>query len=339
LIGVDGRPSQRAPDKDVPPELDALCAQALAVNRDARTRSAEELHHGLSDYLDGERDQERRGELLERHVARALALREGATTGHGIEQRVQALRELNAALALDPKHPAALGALVELLEDIPSRLPRQVEIELARAGAEERLRAARRATLGYLTIALTVLVLLLANGKSSLFLGMILAFASAAGLHTFIVGPARGRPVHAALSLLLSALTVGSLSLLFGPLVMAPTVALAMAVTIVVHSRARPGIRWLVGGSYTLALVGFELLELLSLLSPAYAFESGSLLVLPRALSLGEGGALLLLSLAALLSLWVPTLLVGRSIDALANAERRQAAQLWLLRRLLPEAH
>ena len=138
------------------------------------------------------------------------------------------------------------------------------------------MRAARRAALGYVTIAFTVAVLMLTSAKNPVFLGLILTFAIAAGLHTVIFGPARGRAIHAALSLLLSAFTVGSLSLLFGPLVMAPTVALGMAVTIIVHSRAKPGIRWLVGGAYTLALAGFWLLELLGLVSPSYALEQGS---------------------------------------------------------------
>jgi hypothetical protein len=110
-----------------------------------------------------------------------------------------------------------------------------------------------------------------------------------------------------------------------------------MAVTVIVHSRARPRVRWMVLASYAFALIAPALLELAGALPPSYALSDGMLRISMRAVSLGELGATTLLVVATALSLAVPTLLVGRSIDALGSAERRQAAQVWLLRRSLPE--
>jgi hypothetical protein len=258
-------------------------------------------------------------------------------TPEGIALRSAALGELNAALALDPAHRLAYRVLVALLEDVPERPPRDVEQELAAANREERRRAARRATIGYAAIFASVCGLAVLGERPGWPIAAILVASAAAGAHTWVFGPARGRKLHVVLSLLLSAATVASLSALFGPLVLAPTIALAMAVTVIVHSRARPRVRWMVLASYAFALIAPALLELAGALPPSYALSDGMLRISMRAVSLGELGATTLLVVATALSLAVPTLLVGRSIDALGSAERRQAAQVWLLRRSLPE--
>jgi hypothetical protein len=131
---------------------------------------------------------------------------------------------------------------------------------------------------------------------------------------------------------------VASLSLLFGPLIMAPTVALAMAVTVIVHARATPWLRSMVAAAYLAAIFVPAALEAMGILAPSYALVNGTFALLPRAIEFHEAGTLGLLVAATVLSLLVPTLLVGRSIDALGSAERRQAAQVWCLRRLLPDA-
>lgn len=315
------------------PELQDLHRRA---RRGALT--ARELHDEVVRYLDGERDRERRAELAGQHLARALA----ATSGQGDEASsrlagsVTALREINTALALDPKNPEALRALVALLDDAPRRLPPEVVRRAHDVRALERSQAARRATWGYLAIIGGVATMMLTSARELHALTAIALTAAAAAAHTWWIGPARGRKAQVGLSVGLAVAVVLALGWLFGPLIMTPVVALAMASTQLVHARARSRVRLLVTGGYLAALFVPLLLQLLGAVEPVYSFEAGALLVRPQALAFHELGTPLLLAFATLLCLLVPAALVGRSIDALGSAERRQAAQASLLRRLLP---
>ncbi len=71
LIGGMLRPSVRAPGREVPPELDDLCVQALEADRDLRLRTARELGDRVQRYLDGDRDLAQRKDLALIHLDRA----------------------------------------------------------------------------------------------------------------------------------------------------------------------------------------------------------------------------------------------------------------------------
>jgi serine/threonine protein kinase len=65
-------PRERAPDRQVPEELERLCMRALEPDRRARLASAEAFLQGLQDYLSGAARKERSGELtvgIERQLA------------------------------------------------------------------------------------------------------------------------------------------------------------------------------------------------------------------------------------------------------------------------------
>ncbi|HVY45658.1 MAG TPA: serine/threonine-protein kinase, partial [Minicystis sp.] len=68
LQGVDASPARRAPGAAVPPELDAICVRATALDPAERFPSARALHDALERYLDGDRDVAHRAELAERHA-------------------------------------------------------------------------------------------------------------------------------------------------------------------------------------------------------------------------------------------------------------------------------
>ncbi len=73
-------PSQRAPDRGVPPELERICLRALARHRDQRTRAVPDLLADVEAWIEGRREQLRRDELardaLEAH-RRLAAMAEG----------------------------------------------------------------------------------------------------------------------------------------------------------------------------------------------------------------------------------------------------------------------
>ncbi|MCA9636037.1 MAG: serine/threonine protein kinase, partial [Myxococcales bacterium] len=77
IQGIRARPSERAPELAIGPELDAICERATALHPDARYPGARELFDALDRFLAGERDHELRRELADRHVAAGLAADEG----------------------------------------------------------------------------------------------------------------------------------------------------------------------------------------------------------------------------------------------------------------------
>ena len=140
LSGVDARPSMRAPTRDLPPELDAICVAATAAERGARFPTARALGDAVQRYLDGDRDVE-----LRRQLARAeLAAARGALAiGDGDDQRRFAMRAAARALALDPtdREPADLVGLLML--EPPREVPREVDVELERLDLESLRGSAR----------------------------------------------------------------------------------------------------------------------------------------------------------------------------------------------------
>ena len=73
LSGPSMDAASRTHGTDVPPELEALCKKACAVERELRPESARALAEGVERFLDGERDDEHRRELARAHVNEARA--------------------------------------------------------------------------------------------------------------------------------------------------------------------------------------------------------------------------------------------------------------------------
>jgi len=128
VSGADARASVRAPDRDVPPELEAICVRACAHDPAERYADVRELVAALQRFLDGDRDQQRRRALADEHAARANAeLRRAATD---VDARSRAAREAGRALAFDADHRGALGVLTRLLLEPPKVVPPEVTAQL-----------------------------------------------------------------------------------------------------------------------------------------------------------------------------------------------------------------
>src|SRR5262249_51477023 len=89
-------PARRAADRTIPPELDAVCFDALAL-RPGERPTARELADRVQAYLDGDRDLERRRALAADHLTAART----ALTSTADDARATAMREAGHALALD----------------------------------------------------------------------------------------------------------------------------------------------------------------------------------------------------------------------------------------------
>ena len=118
LTRPQAAPAQRAAERAIPPELDAVCFAALAERPEARP-SARELADRVQAYIDGDRDVERRRELA---VAQLSAARE-ALASEADDGRATALRRAGRALALDPSSAEAAELVTKLLVEPPPKLP------------------------------------------------------------------------------------------------------------------------------------------------------------------------------------------------------------------------
>src|SRR5262249_16629733 len=115
LAGTDARPSLAAPDRDIPPELDAACVAATALDREHRIQSARSLGDVVQRFLDGDRDLSLRRELAQRELAAARReLADGSPT-----HRAEAFRAAARSLALDPHGREAAELLGRLMLEAP----------------------------------------------------------------------------------------------------------------------------------------------------------------------------------------------------------------------------
>src|SRR5690606_35043755 len=71
IAGADARCSERAPHRQVPPELEAICVRATADDPAQRYPSSRALHDAVEAYLDGERDLQLRGRIAQTWAERA----------------------------------------------------------------------------------------------------------------------------------------------------------------------------------------------------------------------------------------------------------------------------
>jgi eukaryotic-like serine/threonine-protein kinase len=140
LAGVEARPSVRAPDREIPPELDVICVRATMVERKDRYATARELHDAVSRFLDGDRDVALRRDLATSELAEA---RSALARGDSSEHRRDAIRAAARALALDPTSKAPADLVGRLMLEPPLDVPSEVEQALDRTD-DDALFAARR---------------------------------------------------------------------------------------------------------------------------------------------------------------------------------------------------
>jgi serine/threonine-protein kinase len=335
--GVDARPSARAPDRDVPPELEVVCVRAATVDPSARWRSARELAEAVDRYLDGDRDLERRQQLAQEHADAAMRAADVALSKDGgSDQRRSALREVGRALAFDPEHQGALRTLARLLTEPPREVPPE-----ARAAIIERRLATRRlgaragfnAYLAWLAVG-PVVVWLGVRDLASFLTLLALIIAGAVNMLLMSRWPSErrgGTDVRVMFSLTAGTIAALLVGRMFSPFMAAPALLVGHAMVFVIN----PGRLWpplVLAALGMIVLVG---LELLGVVSPTFVFEAGTLRILPNMVNIRPVPALIFLMVAYLGCLIVPIVAVGRTVFALEQAERRLNLHAWQLGQLV----
>jgi eukaryotic-like serine/threonine-protein kinase len=339
LKGVEA-PSVRAPNANVPPELDAIVARATALDPAERYESARAMHEDIEAFLDGERDAERRRELASAHVKKAReALSKASHAGADAEAlRAEGMRELGRAVALDPSDQGALRAISELVLAPADDLPASAVAELKLGERADRAKGAARAARMYI-VWLGMVPLLFFMGIRSW--PIVVALASlilATSAYAQFVGssPERATPQRLFASMLLNAALVGTCSLIFGPLVFVPGIAASSAAAYVLAVREKSRLRLLPFSLATCSVFVPLVLQYAGVLPASYTFDGGAITIHPIVAAFRPANTMVSLALVTFVQLMLPSVLINRAVDSLVDAERRSFAQAWRLRQLLP---
>jgi serine/threonine-protein kinase len=330
------RPSTRAPDRDIPPELDDLCARATAYASEDRVQTARELATAIEQYLEGDRDLERRREQARGH---ALAAREASRRAAGggpdaLAARREALREAGRAVALDPEGREGLRAAVELMLEPPKEVPAEVRDELDRAQAD-RIRAGIRTGVvvfgAFMAAALGVPVI---AGPLDWSVPLLIALAlSAAVLVSVIRLRARQLATRSGSTLVTAfcvCMAIALAAAYLGPMMLVPPLVVALTNALVVsHLRWRPVLLMSV-----LAVTIPFALEWAALVPTSYEFRSDGIFVRPVVMSLSELPVRIGTLLVTLCALVGSTLYLRRVILVETDLRKKWVLHNWYLRQL-----
>ncbi len=238
LDDVDARPSVRAPDRNIPLELDSICVDATRTERDLRLPTARSLAERVEHFLDGDRDHAQRKALAEGHLATARA---AIAAGDSEAQRALAMREAGSALALDPTGVDAAELVGRLMLEPPREVPREVEDRLAELDDRARrtkLSVVWPAHLMYLAFSPLLVLLGLHGGASIALLCTAIAINA---LVSFRLSRQR-EPISVNdmyFTVIVTALLIGTIARLFSPPLVAPGIATLATFMFAVDPRIR----------------------------------------------------------------------------------------------------
>ncbi|MEZ4375429.1 MAG: serine/threonine-protein kinase [Polyangiaceae bacterium] len=323
-------------DPELPPELDAICRMATMKRLDVRFSSARALSDALEAYLDGDRDLERRKELAANHADTAQFHFERVAAGDETA-RGPGMREVTAALSLEPENSRARSTLVQLLTQPPKEFPAAAQERFERAQEETHRVAARTALVVYLGFtAYLPFPFWMGLAEPIALLALGACIATCAVMTAFLIKnpPKSGRVPYYHLAM--ASITVAAASSMLGPFVIVPTLAMANAIAYV-SAVERKGRIWILIAS-CLAVSLPAVAAWLGWIPQMYSFVDGAMQIRPWMIKLPEipTSAFLFITNMALVA--SGALFAARLRDELLEAQRRLHLQAWQLEQAVPES-
>ena len=332
ISAADSTPSARRADS--PPELDAICERATAVDAAERFQSARALGAAVQSFLDGDRDVLARKELAQHHIAEARAAR---ARGDGEDDRRIAMRAAGRALALDPTANEAAEIVARLMLAPPNEAPVDVErqleaIDITTGRSQARIGAF--AMTGYLWF----IPLLWWTGIRDV--RVVAAFAAmalvAAGQIYWM--SFRNEIPHRAiyLSAVISAVLIGLVCRLVGPFIIAPTLIVTTLMAYAVHPRF--GRMSIVAAILTCGVAVPWLLEVAGVLAPTYHFAKGSLVLTSPNVAFAEAPVQLAFAILLVVQSAITAILLRTMSSKQREVTKQIELQAWHLRQIVPTA-
>jgi eukaryotic-like serine/threonine-protein kinase len=338
-LGADARVSVRAPQRDVPPELDTICQQATAWKPANRYASARELHDAVERVLEGEQDLSLRQSLADQHALTAKAAVERALAGRDNNARAEALRELGQALALAPDKRELLELFSSLVNNPPPELPADADAEQAASYLGE-VKKARAFEILSLVVMAVLGVLTLSRGVKDWRWVAIIFVPLLTGTASLALMGQRERIAISPLGiggLILIGVSVAGTTGYLGPLLLTPS----LAVLLVVMVSATPALPRMVRVTTLtvscLALAIPTFLEWGGVTPPIYEFSDQSLRIKSAIVEMSEAHTRITLLLTNLALLLIPTMHIGRLRAANETLRSQLFLRKWHLQQLVPK--
>ena len=336
LLRNDNRPSQRAVNHSIPPELDALCAHATRPDREVRVQTARELGDRVLHFLDGDRDLALRRSLAREHLERAKTAFATASQSDADEHHATAIREAGAALALDPSHGGAAELVGRLMLEPPKSTPGEVE----QAIHADDVRTARvNAQAGMLAVVLGVVFSPLMWWLSGPDGGPYLIALTIAMLVMGVVSVYNYKAPQPLTGLVVlgNAVLIALVARAYSPILIAPGLAAALAMALVFTPRfSWLGSRTMVAATLILPVIGLWLLEQLGILSPTLSVTPNGVTLTAPAIGTDKAPVLVVGSLYVI-TLIGAAAIIGETLRLRTrDAHRHLLMQAWQLRQLVP---
>ena len=331
LVGAEARPSLRAPNRETPPELDAICLAATMLKREERYASARALGDAIQRFLDGDRDLALRKELARAELATARAALE---RGRGTEERRIAIRAAGRALALDPTNPESAELVGRLMLEPPTETPPEVEVAIEELELDA-LYASRRVMVISATATFVFFPILAWVGfrdVSYLICGLVLTLVMGASA---ALATRRTMMTTARCTLVIYAALIFLFSRLLTPFLIAPCIGVLTVMSVATYPRV---VRPLVLVTIVVAaILGPWLLELAGVVSSTTSIHGETLVLRFSAAAVDPLATMS--SLVLYVVVMVP--LAGAIAFYLSNARRtaQHAMQMqsWQLQQLVPQ--
>ena len=330
---IDARPSRRASDREIAPELDALCAAATAHDPHDRIATPRALGEAIQRYLDGDRDLERRRALArDRFSAAANALE-----AHTDDGRRTAMREAARALALDPTLTDAADLVGRLMLEPPTHTPIEVEQTIAAEARETSRRYARVGLLGYLGYLLFVFEFLWVGVMDWRY---VLAFLGVLGLNigfAWVRTRTESKHRYYWIAIAANALLIAVVARIFTPLIIGPGVAAATVMAMIPNPAIRsPRLAGVVTIVMMIAVLVPWLAEYAGVFSRTMWTENGFLLVHSPALEMHGFAVQFGLTVYSIMLIAFSGMMAFTAARGERIARHRLHLQAWQLRQLMP---
>ena len=328
LTAAAHRPSQV--DADVPPELDDLCARATAAVLADRIPTARALADAIQQFLDGDRDLERRRALAAEHASRAAAL-----TGDDPATRAAAMREAGRAIALDAGNAAAQEVLARLLLTPPREMPPAARVKIDDERATAIRGIYRGGAFAYLSFMLVVPLTYLLGGRGTWTMITLAGLAGVLSLTcTYGMRHASKRSIAYAVLFEHGILMVVT-GILVGPLLLLPILLFGtLPIGIMLPILREPGI---VVASHSLSFAIPLGLELLGITPHSFHASAHGLVLEPWAISLPPTAMIVVIILSVVVQLVSISYILHVQRTAQDRAQEQLHVQAWQLAQLVPE--
>jgi len=335
MKGVDARASVRAPERDVPPELEAICVRATALAPVDRFPDARAMADRIDAYLSGDRDAALRREMAKKHLDDARAAMKTALDGHDPNDaaRAEALRAAGRAIALDPQDPEAGRVLVTLLTAPPKKPPREVLERFEEEAASAQHEMLPLGGTVYFGGALSLFLVQILVGVKSwqyvlvpLALWMLTASLAVWGYRT--AEPLRSRLLLALM--FTSASALAATSLIYGALLVLPILCCAnmAGATLTTRPSRRARVRLL----SLLALVVPLVATWLGVHPVAHTFDERGITIAATTVAMPRDMTMLAFGATYVLVILVVGKFCAQYRDRLHDAQLRNEVQAWQLR-------